>query len=64
LEKFKAEKRVTGGKKANAFLIYARAGSCKESPYSIVWIERITIQKDSNYGHIYLTTLSDNIMVL
>ena len=40
-------------KTVNAFLIYARAGSCKEGPYSSVWMERIT----DFFAHIDLANL-------
>ena len=64
VEKFYSKKKVEENKIVDVISVIVRAGDCKLSPFSSVWSEKLNIPKSSSYTHIYITTLSDNIMVL
>lgn len=63
LQKFYSEGKVTGGV-VNTIHIYVRAGDCKTTTLSSVWSETIQVPKSKNMTHVYITILSDNVMVL
>ncbi|MES2803809.1 MAG: hypothetical protein V4654_15050 [Bdellovibrionota bacterium] len=63
LQKFTSEGKVINGV-VNTLHIYVRAGDCKTSPFSSVWSEEIKIPKSKNMTHVYITILSENVMVL
>lgn len=63
VEQFQSEIKVTDGT-VNILNIYARSGACKDSPYSSVWLKEVNIPKNGKPTHVYITILSDNILVL
>lgn len=48
----------------NIIHAYIRSGDCKKSSISSVWEETIHLPKNGNDIHLYITLLSDNVMVL
>lgn len=62
IEQFKIDQKVVGGE-VHTLHIYARAGDCDQSPISSVWSETIKIPKSDKMTHVYITILSNNVMV-
>ncbi|MCM2354284.1 MAG: hypothetical protein NDI63_11770 [Pseudobdellovibrio sp.] len=62
VEKFKTDQKVTGGE-VHTLHIYARSTECSESPLSSVWSETIKIPKSNKMTQVYITLLSNNVMV-
>ncbi|AZZ35494.1 hypothetical protein CIK05_01315 [Bdellovibrio sp. qaytius] len=48
----------------NTIHIYVRAGDCKTTTLNSVWSETIHIPKSKNMTQVYITLLSENVMVL
>lgn len=63
LQKFESVSKVVDGT-VNTLHIYVRAGDCKTSTLSSVWSETIKISKSKKMTHVYITILSENVMVL
>lgn len=62
VEQFKADQKVVGGE-VHTLHIYARAGDCTQSSLSSVWSQIIKIPKSNKMTHVYITLLSNNVMV-
>ncbi len=62
IEQFKADQKVVGGE-VHTLHIYARAGDCTQSSLSSVWSQIIKIPKSNKMTHVYITLLSNNVMV-
>jgi len=63
VRKFVTQSKVADGE-VNVINVYARSGDCKESPYSSVWQESVSIPENGKHTHVYITLLSDNVSVL
>lgn len=63
LKKFQAKEKVLKGI-VNIITIIADAGHCKTSLLSSVWSEKVLVPQNGWPTHVYMTLLSDRIMIL